>query len=100
MRLAENLSLLVKRQNISVSSLAKKTNIPNQTIHNWINGYNPQNIDHLKQIANFFNVTIDQLCFSSIDEIESDHSDPITHYTEEINAGLFEVILRRTNKKN
>lgn len=93
MRLKDNLRFLIVGKDINVSQLARFTNIPINTLHNWLNGQNPQNLEQLKKIADFFQVTIDSLCFG--DRPVSSLENPIQEFKEEINAGVFEVILRK-----
>lgn len=93
MRLKENLKCLIVNKDINVSQLARITNIPINTLHNWLNGQNPQNLEQLKKIADYFQVTIDSLCFG--ERLVSSLENPIIGYREEINAGVFEVILRK-----
>lgn len=95
MELSVILKRLIKAKSISVSSIAKKTGVPAQTIHNWLAGVEPKNLYQVKKIADFFDVSLDYLCFGT--EINKDIV-PIEAYRDEINAGIFEVVLRRVKK--
>lgn len=98
MRLTDNLKLLFKEKETTVSNVSRITEIPIQTIHNWMNGHQPQNIEYLKKLSEYFGLTIDEICFSSSSEVLKSKSNTIDKYEDEINAGVFEVILRRVNK--
>ena len=74
-------------------STCSKTNIPRQTIDNWLFGQEPRGFDQVKKIADYFDVSIDYLCFG-----ESKNKVQFREYQDEINAGVFEVILRRVKK--
>ncbi len=95
MNLNNNLAVLVKAHNITISKLSRATSVPVQTIHNWANGHRPQDIEQLKRIADYFSLTIDEICFGSECDLLSDKQSVLTKYEHEINAGTFEVILRR-----
>ena len=90
------LKTLLKEADVTASQLARATNIPVQTIHNWLTGTAPRNLNQVKLIADYFNVSVDYLCFGT-QEIKQKKSE-IDKYSEEINAGIFEVVLRRINK--
>jgi transcriptional regulator with XRE-family HTH domain len=96
MEFKEILKQLVSERGISVKFLAKETKVPVQTLHNWINGTEPRNLMYLKRLSEFFEVTMDYLCFGDVNQSKA--PDKIREYEHEINAGLFEVVLRRVKK--
>jgi hypothetical protein len=49
-------------------------------------------LEQLKKLANYFKVSIDYLCFGE------SHISEFEQYKNEINAGVYEVILRRVKK--
>ncbi len=63
MKLAENLKALLKKHDITVAHLSRQTNVPMQTIHNWLMGHSPQNLIYLKKVAEYFGVSLEELCF-------------------------------------
>lgn len=79
---------------MNASDLSKKVGISKSTISDWLAGSSPKNIIQVKAVADFFDCSIEFLCFS---ESEKDQS-PINQYNDEINAGIFEVVLRRVKK--
>jgi transcriptional regulator with XRE-family HTH domain len=95
MELQYILKELLKEKGITITFLAKNSGVPLQTIHGWLSGSKPKNIDQVKIIADYFNVTIDYLCFAIS---STGRQETIKEYSDEINAGQFEVILRPIKK--
>ena len=95
MRLKEQLESLIEEHGINTSKLAKLTGIPNSTISDWLGGSNPKNITQVKKVANYFNISVDYLCFG-----EPQRAENINEYKDEINAGVFEVVLRRVKYRS
>jgi hypothetical protein len=50
----------------------------------------------VKAVADYFGTTVDYLAYGSSDIQQG--TDPFLEYQEDINAGTFEVILRRIKK--
>jgi len=95
LRLKENLEHLIDESGISITNLAKKCGINQQTIHNWLSGQSPKNISQVKKLADYFGCSIEDICFL---DNKTGLKSEIDKYKEEINAGIFEVILRRVQK--
>lgn len=95
MELKSILKALLKEEGISISQLAKRTKVPVQTLHNWLSGVEPRSLKQVRKVSDYFEVSLDYLCFGVRRE---NQSDDIESYTEEINAGVFEVVLRRVKK--
>ena len=49
---------LMKFKNLNITKLSEKTNIPKNTISNWLNGKRTIQIDSLALLADFFNVSV------------------------------------------
>jgi transcriptional regulator with XRE-family HTH domain len=82
---------------IGVPTLAKKTSISRKTIENWIAGQRPQNLEQVKAVADYFGMTVDELCFGPrMTKVETRTA--LELHQDEINAGVFEVVLRRIKK--
>lgn len=98
MNLDRNISYLLKSRNIKLSALSITTKVPKQTLHNWLYGAEPKNILQVRKVAEYFKISIEELCFN---DLERNHvtsiEDNFRKYHEEINAGVYEVILRRVN---
>ena len=86
---------LIEDRGITVTNLSKATQIPPQTIHNWLTGVEPRSFKQVKKVADFLGVTLDYLCFGIVAKNNS-----IESYGDEINAGIFEVVLRRVKNNN
>lgn len=108
MQLKTILRSLIKQHGISVAHLARTTKVPLQTIHGWLNGSEPKSLTQVKKIADYFDVSLDYLCFGIIHPassaghpvaFERDTIETIERYNDEINAGVFEVVLRRVKKR-
>jgi transcriptional regulator with XRE-family HTH domain len=94
MKLKEVLRSLLKKNDLNVAQLARAVKLSEKTIHNWLAGQHPRNLDHLQKVAEHFKVSIDFLCGYS--DPSASIKDPLSHYMEdEIYAGKFEVILRK-----
>ena len=90
MKLKEQLSELMKRNGINSATLSRISGVPKSTISDWLTGSSPKSIPQVKTVADYFGVTIDYLCFG-----ETQNSNELSEYQNEINAGVFEVVLRR-----
>lgn len=93
MELKTILKKLIKEKGVTITALAKKTKVPLQTLHGWLQGSEPKNLRQIKAVADFFEVDLDYICFG-IEPKKTSFSD----YQDEINAGVFEVVLRRVKK--
>lgn len=94
MKLRLNLKTLMDKERISLVELAKLSKVPKQTIHNWLSGAEPKSVEQLRSVASIFRLTIEELCFSEKPSKETS----IEKFSDEINAGIFEVVLRRVKK--
>jgi transcriptional regulator with XRE-family HTH domain len=81
---------LVKDRGITITHLSRSTHVPVQTLHGWIHGSEPKSIRQVKAVADYFEVDLDYICFGISPEKEI-----LTELENEINAGIFEVILRK-----
>ncbi len=91
MILAKQLKNLLHREDATVAQLARATKISAKTIYQWLQGQNPRDLKQVRKVADYFSVSIDFLAFG----IEPKTKNSFTDYSEEINAGQFEVILRK-----
>lgn len=76
---------------MTVSQLGRAVKISPKTIYSWMNGQNPRDITQVKAIATHFGVSLDQLLFGENPKPKIKFED----FSDEINAGIFEVILRK-----
>lgn len=61
MGFSDNLKSLRKEQKVGQQYLAEKINVSVKTVSHWETGYTEPSINQLILIANFFDVTIDEL---------------------------------------
>ena len=61
MNFTDNLKILRKENKIDQNKLAKELNVSSKTVSHWETGYTEPSISQLVMIANFFNVTLDEL---------------------------------------
>lgn len=96
-RLKDNLKQLAKDFDITMAQLARETKVPPQTLNNWLSGVEPRSLSQVKKVADYFDISIDELCFNSKKTLKQFSS--LDKYTDEINAGIYEVVLRRIKDK-
>lgn len=61
--LRHNLKNLLETERITMADLSRQTGIAKQVLSDWIAGTHPRNIAQVKLVAQFFDVSIDDLCF-------------------------------------
>ncbi len=93
MSLEKNLKILIQKKGIKIKTLASIVQISEPTIKGWISGKQVRNINQLKRLTDYFNITIDEIYFG-IKENKNTFQD----FEDEINAGFYEVILRKVKK--
>ncbi len=89
------LKKLLNEHDLTSAQLARATKLAPQTLNNWLSGQHPRNLSQVKTVADYFRVSVDYLVYG---EREDNLSNVLEIYKEDINAGLFEVILRRIRK--
>ena len=87
------LKKLLNEHDITAAQLARACKIAPQTINNWLSGQEPRSLNQIKVVADYFDVTVDYLVYGKEEKKEK-----IQDYEEEINAGVFEVVLRRVKR--
>ena len=95
MELKTILKKLIKERGITITHLSRTTKVPLQTLHGWLHGSEPKNLRQVKIVADYLEVDLDYFCFG----IKPKPSKPnLDDFEDEINAGIFEVVLRRVRK--
>lgn len=82
-RLAGNLKRIMATKGLRLTTVARKTGMRKSTLHGYLNGVIPRNLQQLKALADFLNVSFADLIFGEE-----------TAKTESI-EGRYEVIIRR-----
>jgi transcriptional regulator with XRE-family HTH domain len=77
-KFAKNLKRLTKEKGLKITTLASKARINISTLHNYFNGVIPSHIISIKRIADYFDITIDQLLFEMIDKEKIEESEELT----------------------
>lgn len=90
------LKKLIKEKGLSVAHLSRSSKVPLQTLHGWLNGSEPKSLKQVKAVADYLKVDLDYLCFGIQPKRESKFE--FQEFQDEINAGVFEVVLRRVKK--
>lgn len=90
------LKQLLNEHDMTAAQLARATKVPPQTINNWLSGLEPRNLSHIKSVADYFKVSVDYLVYGVIEKQKV--KSRLEEYEDEINAGTFEVVLRRVRK--
>ena len=85
---------------IRLSRLSQEAEIPRSTVHDWMYGGNPRDVLALKRLADYFSISIDEICFGDLvpksQKIQS--KELVLTDEEELNIGSFDVILLRRQK--
>lgn len=95
MELKSVLRRIIREKGLTVTGLSRATKVPVQTLHGWLHGSEPKSVRQLKAVADHLGVDLDYLCFGIKPKSESAK---IEKFEDEINAGIFEVVLRRVKK--
>ncbi|WP_413586048.1 helix-turn-helix domain-containing protein [Bdellovibrio sp. HCB274] len=95
MELKSILRKLIKEKGLTVACLSRGAKVPVQTLHGWLHGVEPKSIRQLKSVADYLEVDLDYLCFGIRAKADRDK---IEKFEDEINAGVFEVVLRRIKR--
>lgn len=90
-RLREQLKSLMSAKRIKVTALSRETGVPVPTIHGWLQGKAPRNIDQVKTVADHLGATLDWLLYAE----ETHKAKTMESRMDEINTGIWEVVLRK-----
>lgn len=83
MNFLDNLTKLLKRENLSRAELAKRLNIAPSTINSWYNrGYENVSLKFLLKISNYFNVSLEALINGDVDNDKSKEKEIINLFIE------------------
>jgi transcriptional regulator with XRE-family HTH domain len=86
---------IIREKGLTIAGLSRATKVPVQTLHGWLQGIEPKSIRQVKAVADYLGVDLDYLCFGIKPKSENIK---IENFENEINAGVFEVVLRRVKK--
>ncbi len=94
MELRTNLKKILKAKDLTMAQLARATKVPKTTLANWMAGTPPKNLDQLKAVADYLEISIDELCYS-VKPTASEKPSLRQVVEDEVLAGVYEVVLRR-----
>lgn len=92
MVLASQLRKLLNKYDLSVAKLSRATGVTQKTLHSWIDGNQPKDLNAVRKVADYFDVSLDYLIFN-INRHEKKIS--IEDLKEEISLGVLELIVRK-----
>lgn len=97
---SHNLRRLMEERRIRPSHVSKETEIPKSTVHDWMYGGSPRDLIALKQLADYFSMSIDEICFGDlVPKIQERQTESIAPQMKDgLNIGSFDVILLRRQK--
>ncbi|WP_373997675.1 helix-turn-helix domain-containing protein [Bdellovibrio bacteriovorus] len=97
MSLTQSLRRILDDRKLTVAQLSRLSGVPAKTIYHWLAGQQPRKIEHLFRISDILNLSIEELYGRGKKESSAELAP--TRLTEQINAGIFEVILRPYGKR-
>lgn len=89
MKIAKNLEKYLKADEITLNEFSKRVSISPSTIHGWLNGVPPKKLSDLKKVADYFNITLDELCFG---EVKKGHE---TNIVISIGEDSYKILLKK-----
>lgn len=95
MKLSSQLKKILKKNGLSVAQLSRAVKVSDKKIYSWLNNQSPRNLNDLKAVADYLEVSVDYLLF---DEAKFEKKISISDFKEEISLGLLEVIIKRPTK--
>lgn len=92
MVLASQLKKLMAKSGQNVAQVSRATGTSSKMLYSWLDGSHPSDLNAVKKVADYFNVTLDFLLFN-ISKTEKKIS--IEDLKEEISLGVLELIVRK-----
>lgn len=95
------LKKLLHEHDLTAAQLARACSIAPQTINNWLSGQEPRSLNQIKAVADHFGVSVDYLVYGldiKKSYLKESLKEPMEQFEDEINAGVFEVVLRRIRR--
>jgi transcriptional regulator with XRE-family HTH domain len=89
MNISKNLSKYLKSEGITLNEFSKRISISASTIHGWLNGIPPKNLKDVKKVADYFNVSLDELCFEEVKLSQE------TNITLKIGDDTYKIVLKK-----
>lgn len=101
MTLKKQLKFYLELRDMSAAQLARKANVPKQSLSGWLAGSNPRDVTQVKRVANALSVSLDNLMFGQGEDKDAfKHVEMNALMGDEWVGGLFEVRFRRVKGKS
>ncbi len=94
MEMSKRLRSAIEQQRISVSRLSELSGVPRKTIYHWLNGQKPRNVEQLLHVCRALGLQVEDLFNHPVENQNSDKILSLENLKNDLNAGVFEVILR------
>lgn len=89
----------MEKQRIRLGELAREMNMSKSTLHNWKYGGTPGDLVALKRLADYFSISVDEICFGITEKAPPNFSArDLDAQDKEINIGSYEIILLKRQK--
>lgn len=99
MNLTKQIEFYLDKYGITATQLAKRANLPKQTLSNWLSGQKPKDITQVKKLAEALATSVDNLCFGSGEDMNAVKETELDALLgDSWVSGLFEVKFRRVKK--
>lgn len=99
MTLKKQLKYYLERNDLTASQLARKANVPKQSLSGWLAGSNPRDVKQVKRVADALNTSLDNLLFGEgSDSKNLKGNDLSTLLGDEWFSGIFEMKIRRVKR--
>lgn len=102
MNLRNQIKSFLNDSGMSASELARRAGIPNGTLADWLSGRKPRNLDQVKKLAEYLNMTIDHLVYGNGNGNERVQKNLSIEdlIRDEWVSGVFEVKMRRLSPES
>lgn len=95
MELRTNLTLLLKKRRMSLTSLSKASKVPLSTLHSWTTGKTTLNLEQLKRVSLVLEVPTHELIYGCPDPFDSSTDEVL----KEVFAGDVRVTIHKILRK-
>jgi transcriptional regulator with XRE-family HTH domain len=97
--LKKQLRFYLDQRGMSAAQLAKKAEVPKQSLSGWLGGSNPRDVRQIKRVADVLGITVDNLMFGEGPDSQTEQVTSLEGLIgDQWIGGLFEVRLRRVKR--
>ncbi len=113
LKLRENIISLSKEKGVTVTKVASEIGIAKSTLHGWVEGVTPKNLNTIIKLAKYFGVTLNELLLGFEEVVENPLKEKFkisgrTNKNEKIlgllndiySCEIFEVTIKKLNTSN